>query len=229
MRWCCGRACRSTTFRRARGKGFKIGTNAVRRAAYARRLFPEVEIIHLSRRGRHPRAQARQWRDAAAAGWRRGGAGGRADHGALRARARRACRAASPTNFRSRKCCRRWGRASSRSNAPRRTWQTRQHPRHRSTIPPRMPAPTPSARCCGCSTATAIRRSRALPTIEGAEMSLTASVLDHAGGRIIEASRTRPRRSAARTRPCGRAGAAGTRAPPRSSSAAGRDRRDVAC
>jgi hydroxymethylbilane synthase len=33
-------------FRRARGKGLKIGTNAVRRAAYARRLFPEAEIIH---------------------------------------------------------------------------------------------------------------------------------------------------------------------------------------
>jgi hydroxymethylbilane synthase len=33
-------------FRRARGKGFKIGTNAVRRAAYARRLFPGVEVIH---------------------------------------------------------------------------------------------------------------------------------------------------------------------------------------
>lgn len=32
--------------RRARGKGFKIGTNAVRRAAYLRRLFPEIEIIH---------------------------------------------------------------------------------------------------------------------------------------------------------------------------------------
>src|SRR3982075_926617 len=32
--------------RRSRGKGVKIGTNAVRRAAYARRLFPEVEIIH---------------------------------------------------------------------------------------------------------------------------------------------------------------------------------------
>src|SRR3954447_22084608 len=31
---------------RARGKGFRIGTNAVRRAAYARRLFPEVEVIH---------------------------------------------------------------------------------------------------------------------------------------------------------------------------------------
>jgi hydroxymethylbilane synthase len=32
--------------RRARGKGFKIGTNAVRRAAYAKRLFPEIEVIH---------------------------------------------------------------------------------------------------------------------------------------------------------------------------------------
>jgi hydroxymethylbilane synthase len=30
----------------ARGKGFKVGTNAVRRAAYARRLFPDVEVIH---------------------------------------------------------------------------------------------------------------------------------------------------------------------------------------
>jgi hydroxymethylbilane synthase len=33
-------------FRRMGAKGFKIGTNAVRRAAYARRLFPDVEIIH---------------------------------------------------------------------------------------------------------------------------------------------------------------------------------------
>jgi hydroxymethylbilane synthase len=33
-------------FRRSRGKGFKIGTNAVRRAAYARRLFPDAEVIH---------------------------------------------------------------------------------------------------------------------------------------------------------------------------------------
>src|SRR3546814_6734268 len=29
-----------------KGKGFKIGTNAARRAAYARRLFPEIEVIH---------------------------------------------------------------------------------------------------------------------------------------------------------------------------------------
>src|SRR5271169_6433928 len=33
-------------FKRSGGKGYKIGTNAVRRAAYARRLFPQVEIIH---------------------------------------------------------------------------------------------------------------------------------------------------------------------------------------
>ena len=33
-------------FRRSAGKGFKIGTNAVRRAAYARRLFPQIEVIH---------------------------------------------------------------------------------------------------------------------------------------------------------------------------------------
>jgi hydroxymethylbilane synthase len=33
-------------FKGSRGKGFKIGTNAVRRTAYARRLFPGAEIIH---------------------------------------------------------------------------------------------------------------------------------------------------------------------------------------
>jgi hydroxymethylbilane synthase len=31
---------------RSGGKGFRIGTNAVRRAAYARRLFPDIEVIH---------------------------------------------------------------------------------------------------------------------------------------------------------------------------------------
>jgi hydroxymethylbilane synthase len=31
---------------RSRGQGFAIGTNAVRRAAYARRLYPEVQVIH---------------------------------------------------------------------------------------------------------------------------------------------------------------------------------------
>ena len=32
--------------RRSKGKNFKIGTNAVRRAAYARRLFPDIEVVH---------------------------------------------------------------------------------------------------------------------------------------------------------------------------------------
>jgi len=32
--------------RRARGEGFSIGTNAVRRAAYARKLFPNIEVVH---------------------------------------------------------------------------------------------------------------------------------------------------------------------------------------
>jgi hydroxymethylbilane synthase len=32
--------------RKGHGKGYKIGTNAVRRAAYLRRLFPEADIIH---------------------------------------------------------------------------------------------------------------------------------------------------------------------------------------
>ena len=34
------------SFRASRGRGFMIGTNAVRRAAYLRRLFPEVSVIH---------------------------------------------------------------------------------------------------------------------------------------------------------------------------------------
>lgn len=32
--------------RRSNGKGFKVGTNAVRRAAYVRRFFPDIEVIH---------------------------------------------------------------------------------------------------------------------------------------------------------------------------------------
>lgn len=33
-------------FRRSGGAGYKIGTNAVRRAAYIRRIFPGIEVIH---------------------------------------------------------------------------------------------------------------------------------------------------------------------------------------
>ena len=45
-RWCCVPAFRCDEFRESKGKGFKIGTNAVRRAAYLRRLFPEATVIH---------------------------------------------------------------------------------------------------------------------------------------------------------------------------------------
>jgi len=38
--------CSIEDIRRSGGRGFKLGTNAVRRAAYARRLFPEIEVIH---------------------------------------------------------------------------------------------------------------------------------------------------------------------------------------
>ena len=75
--------------RRSRGKGFKIGTNAVRRAAYARRLFPDIEVIHYRGAADTRVRKLDHLRDAAAAGRRRGRSGRRADHGALRARARR--------------------------------------------------------------------------------------------------------------------------------------------
>ncbi len=39
-------ASRTWRDRNAKGRGFKIGTNSVRRASYLRRLFPEVEVIH---------------------------------------------------------------------------------------------------------------------------------------------------------------------------------------
>ena len=78
--------------RRSRGKGFKIGTNAVRRAAYARRLFPDIEVIHYRGAADTRVRKLDCLRNAAAARWRRGRSGRRADHGALRARARRSGR-----------------------------------------------------------------------------------------------------------------------------------------
>ena len=74
---------------RSRGKGFKIGTNAVRRAAYARRLFPEIEIIHFRGAADTRIRKLDNQRDAAAARRRRGRPGRCADHGAVGAGARR--------------------------------------------------------------------------------------------------------------------------------------------
>src|ERR1700757_2320422 len=38
--------------KRIHGNGFKVGTNSVRRAAYARQLFPDIEVIHFHGAGR---------------------------------------------------------------------------------------------------------------------------------------------------------------------------------
>ena len=83
MRWCCAPALSLEDFRRSRGKGFKIGTNAVRRAAYARRLFPDIEVIHHRGAADTRVRKLDQRRDAAAARWRRSRTGRCADHGAL--------------------------------------------------------------------------------------------------------------------------------------------------
>jgi len=75
--------------RRSRGKGFKIGTNAVTARGLCAAAVSGGRGDSLSRRRRYPRPQARSNGDAAASRRRRGRAGGRADHGALRAAARR--------------------------------------------------------------------------------------------------------------------------------------------
>jgi hydroxymethylbilane synthase len=76
-------------FRASKGKGFKIGTNAVRRAAYLRRLFPEAAVIHFAGAADTRVGKTRSRRQAAAARRRRGRSCGRACHGALGARADR--------------------------------------------------------------------------------------------------------------------------------------------
>ena len=74
--------------KRSGGTGFKIGTNAVRRAAYARRLFPDIEVIHFRGAADTRVRKLDQPRVAAVARRRRGRSGRRPDHGALRTGAR---------------------------------------------------------------------------------------------------------------------------------------------
>ena len=92
------------------GKGFKIGTNAVRRAAYLRRLFPEGTVIHFrgaadTRVSKLDRGDKQRLAD--------GGEVGPAD-ALVMARSGWSARMASRIayDFRSRKCCPPWGRAS---------------------------------------------------------------------------------------------------------------------
>ena len=187
-------------FRRSRGKGFKIGTNAVRRAAYARRLFPDVEVIHYRgaadtrvrkldhlEKQRLPGGGETGPADAlimARSGLERVGLAGRIAY-----------------EFSIREMLPAAGQGIVAVECAVNDWQTRSIlaaiddlDAHRSADAEREVLWVLNGHCnspiAGCS------------TIEGAQMSLSAAVLDETGGLFIEASRTGP---ADRPRELGRA------------------------
>jgi hydroxymethylbilane synthase len=187
-------------FRQARGKGFKLGTNAVRRAAYARRLYPDVEVIHY--RG----AADTRVRKLDAGEKQRlpdGGAVGPAD-ALVMARSgleRIGLAGRIAYEFSSQEMLPAAGQGIVAVECAARDFETR---RILSSID------DATARACAdaerevlwvlnghCNSPIA-----GLAEVKGDRMSLTASVLDHAGHRIIEASRSGP---ANRPRELGRA------------------------
>ena len=187
-------------FRRSRGKGFKIGTNAVRRAAYVRRLFPEIEVIHYRgaadtrvrkldglEKQRHPGGGEVGPADAlimARSGLERVGLAGRIAH-----------------EFSIAEMLPAVGQGIVAVECAASDWQTRSIlasiddvDAHRSADAEREVLWVLNGHCnspiAGFS------------TIDGAQMSLTASVLDEAGAVFIEVSRSGP---ADRPRELGRA------------------------
>ena len=187
-------------FRRSQGKGFKVGTNAVRRAAYARRLFPQIEVIHY--RG----AADTRVRKLDAGEKQRlpdGGAVGPADalimaHSGLE-RVGLASRIAY--EFSIPEMLPAVGQGIVAVECAADDWQTRRllsgiddPAAHRSADAEREVLWVLNGHCnspvAGFS------------TIDGAQMTLTASVLDESGGQFIEASRVGP---ADRPRELGRA------------------------
>jgi hydroxymethylbilane synthase len=187
-------------FRRARGKGFKIGTNAVRRAAYARKLFPEAEIIHY--RGAAD-TRVRKLDNAELQRLPDGGAVGPAD-ALIMARSgleRVGLASRIAHDFSVREMLPAVGQGIVAVECSARDFQTRQ-------ILSLIDDPVSHACAAAerevlwvlnghCNSPIAGHAE-----IKGAEMSLTASVLDHAGQRIIETSRSGP---ADRPRELGRA------------------------
>jgi len=187
-------------FARGRGKGFKIGTNAVRRAAYARRLFPEVEIIHY--RGAAD-TRVRKLDNAELQRLPDGGAVGPAD-ALIMARSgleRVGLAGRIAYEFPVSEMLPAVGQGIVAVECAARDWQTRQ------TL---ALIDDPAAHRCAdaerevlwvlnghCNSPIA-----GFAAIDGAQMSLTASVLDEAGTLIIEASRSGP---ANRPRELGRA------------------------
>jgi hydroxymethylbilane synthase len=187
-------------FRRSRGKGFKIGTNAVRRAAYARRLFPEVEVIHY--RGAAD-TRVRKLDNLEMQRLPDGGAVGPAD-ALIMARAgleRVGLADRIAYEFPIQEMLPAAGQGIVAVECAANDWQTR-------SMLARIDDPA-SHRCADaehevlwvlnghCNSPIA-----AFSTIVGARMSLTASVLDEAGALFIEASRCGP---ADRPRELGRA------------------------
>ena len=186
--------------RRSRGKGFKIGTNAVRRAAYARRLFPEVEVIHYrgaadSRVRKLDHLEMQRLPD--------GGEVGPAD-ALIMARAgldRVGLASRIAYEFSIEEMLPAVGQGIVAVECAANDWQTRRilaliddPASHRSADAEREVLWILNGHCnspiAGFS------------TIQGTQMSLTASVLDEAGGLFIQASRTGP---ANRPRELGRA------------------------
>jgi hydroxymethylbilane synthase len=186
--------------RRSRGKGFKIGTNAVRRAAYARRFFPEVEVIHY--RGAAD-TRVRKLDNSEMQRLPDGGAVGPAD-ALIMARAgleRVGLAHRIAYEFSLREMLPAVGQGIVAVECAVNDWQTRRIlsaiddlASHRSADAEREVLWVLNGHCnspiAGFS------------TIDGAQMSLTASVLDETGGLFIEATRSGP---ADRPRELGRA------------------------
>jgi hydroxymethylbilane synthase len=186
--------------RRTQGRGFKVGTNAVRRAAYARRLFPQVEVIHY--RGAAD-TRVRKLDHAEMQRLPGGGAVGPAD-ALIMARSgleRVGLADRIAYEFPTTEMLPAVGQGIVAVECAAQDWQTR---RILSAIDDAV-----AHRCADaerevlwvlnghCNSPIA-----GFSTVDGAQMSLTASVLDEAGGLFIEASRSGP---ADRPRELGRA------------------------
>ena len=188
------------TLKQSRGKGFKIGTNAVRRAAYARRLFPEIEVIHY--RGaadtRVRKLDALELQKLPG-----GGAVGPAD-ALIMARSgleRVGLASRVAYEFSVQEMLPAVGQGIVAVECAAHDWQTRRLlsgiddlAAHRSADAEREVLWVLNGHCNSPIAA--------FSTIDGAQMTLTASVLDESGGLFIEASRTGP---ADRPRELGRA------------------------
>ena len=187
-------------FRRSRGKGFKIGTNAVRRAAYARRLFPDIEVIHY--RGAAD-TRVRKLDNSEMQRLPEGGAVGPAD-ALIMARSgleRVGLASRIAYEFSIQEMLPAAGQGIVAVECAIDDWQTRRllsliddPDAHRSADAEREVLWVLNGHCNSPIAA--------FSTIDGTQMSLTASVLDEAGSLFIEASRSGP---ANRPRELGRA------------------------